>query len=93
MARKRSALAGTMRHDFDAVRILALIRDEQFPSDHLARVLAEACHRIVQLERTVGEMTGKGSEIVSLGQRKQGDVEGTINPPFVTSCDGDGRTK
>ncbi len=68
MARKRSGLAGTMRHDFDAVGILTLIRDEELPADHLARVLAEACHRIVQLERKVGDMTSKGSELVLLGQ-------------------------
>jgi hypothetical protein len=72
MARKRSALVGTMRHDFDAVRILTLIRDEELPADHLARVLAEACHRIVQLVRTMSEMTSKGSKIVLLGQRKIG---------------------
>ena len=72
MARKGSDLVGTMRHDFDPLRVLTMIRDEQLPSDRLAGVLAETCHRIVQLGRKVGEMTMKGGEIVLLGQRKIG---------------------
>ena len=72
MARKGSGLVGTMRHDFDPLRVLTMIRDEQFPTDQLAGVLAEACHRIVHLERKVGDMTMKGGEIVLLGQRKTG---------------------
>jgi len=72
MARKGSSSVGTMRHDFDPLRVLTMIRDEQLPSDQLAGVLAEACHRIVQLERKMGEMTMKGGEIVLLGQRKTG---------------------
>ena len=72
MARKGSSLVGTMRHDFDPLRVLTMIRDEQLPSDRLAVVLAEACHRIVQLERKVREMTMKGGGILLLDQRKTG---------------------
>lgn len=63
MARKKSELIGTMRHDFDPMMVLCKLENNALTPEETVRILGEACHRIARYERDLRNINAWASAI------------------------------